>query len=159
MSSDQITFEIVKLVVQFLGAALISWLAVKLAISRYKSEKSWERQIEAYVGIIKSLTELSILKRKMLGNHEANREQSEQETKDFDNKYQENRLKIIEYIAIAKICLPKEISKYFSEIYEEMEKSRDYDDHYIDLYSDLKIVESHIEKMTIYAQKALAQQR
>ena len=40
-------FELSKLAVQFIGALVITWLAVKWALSRYKAEKTWELRMAA----------------------------------------------------------------------------------------------------------------
>ncbi|TCA28414.1 hypothetical protein E0H70_21085 [Rhizobium leguminosarum bv. viciae] len=51
-------FEGVKLLGQLLAAGLVGWIGVRWALALYKAEKIWERQFEAYSGVVKALTEM-----------------------------------------------------------------------------------------------------
>lgn len=44
-----LTFELVKLVLQLGGAVIVARLTVSWALKRYKSEKTWERRMTAYI--------------------------------------------------------------------------------------------------------------
>ena len=51
-------FEVYKLIAQLGGALLIARLTVYWALSRFKSEKLWERQSAALSEVLQAVTEL-----------------------------------------------------------------------------------------------------
>jgi hypothetical protein len=53
--------DVAKILLQFGLTALVAWMAVVLALKRYKSEKLWDLQIEAAAEVLKALQELSRL--------------------------------------------------------------------------------------------------
>lgn len=55
MSDTNWTLEGVKLAGQLGGAALIAYITVRLALTRYKNEKMWEKRLGIYADLIEAL--------------------------------------------------------------------------------------------------------
>jgi hypothetical protein len=53
--------ELTEQILQLLGALLIAWVTVRLALKRFKSEKGWERQISTVADLLVVIGEMDRL--------------------------------------------------------------------------------------------------
>ncbi|WP_281978558.1 hypothetical protein [Pseudorhizobium flavum] len=51
-------FEIGKLLAQIGAAAVVAWLGVRWALTRYKSERLWDRRLALYTELLTSITDM-----------------------------------------------------------------------------------------------------
>jgi len=148
-------FEAVKLIAQLIGAAFVAWLTVTLALRRFKKEKSWERQIEAYLGIIRSLSDLRSVNVQELREMEMHADLSDDERAEQSRIYKEAQSKLNDYISIGAIVLPMKEVVELRGIFQEIQKSRNYEDRYTDTDNEVGIIDKHIARMVRYGQAAV----
>ena len=122
MLISQLQIEIAKLCLQFLGALLVAWLTVKWALSRYKSEKSWDRRLSAYVDAITAIREMKLVAGKWY----------DQEISDYqvaDEKYEEEqsvryraaRKRLDEALATATLLLSEQDSNILQNLTQHID--------------------------------------
>jgi hypothetical protein len=101
-------WDVLKLIVQFAGALLIAWLAVRWALGRFKSEKAWERETAALADVLSALREMY----RVLGRWERQEleraELSESAEKKLRKRYATAKSKFEEVSAVAIMLLPQE---------------------------------------------------
>ncbi|MCK1753820.1 hypothetical protein IVA78_00915 [Bradyrhizobium sp. 137] len=118
--------ELSKLALQFCGALLIAWLAVRWALSRFKSEKAWERRIGAMADVLSALREmlrvLAIWEDRELRGVDQNEEYEEKLRK----RWQEAEAKFKAVSAIAILVLPREAADRI-EMLERALADKNYD--------------------------------
>lgn len=148
-------FEFLKLALQLIGAASIAWLTVNLALRRFKKEKSWERQIDAYLGIIRSLSDLRAVNERELREMELHADSSEEESAEQRAIYKSAKAKLNDYISIGSLVLPDREVMELSGIFSEIEKCRSYEDRYVDTDHEVGIINRHIKTMVGYGKKAV----
>jgi hypothetical protein len=119
-----IILEVAKLITQFVGAIVIARLAVTWALNRYKSEKTWERRLAAYVDVVSALSEMRLIVGRwydeVILRHDVPSEQDAAQRE----RYQVSKRRFDEGIAAALLLLPKEVSESLSEIERGIERSR-----------------------------------
>lgn len=49
--------ELIRLAAQFAAGLIVAWLTVRWALSRFKSEKRWERQASALIDVLNAIDE------------------------------------------------------------------------------------------------------
>jgi hypothetical protein len=120
-----IGFEAVKLSLQFAGALYIAWRAVRWALSRYKSEKHWERRLAAYTDLLSAMgTLMQILDvweaRENTGEKEPELESVESRAR----RYWEARRKLAEARSVTLLLLPDAVNDALSELIRGLHDSR-----------------------------------
>ena len=99
-------FESIKLAAQLIGALVVSWLAVRWALSRYKSEKSWERRLSAYSDIVAALGEMRAVLWEWMLEAAGAFTLSVEGRQRLSNRYAEARAKLDEGRSVAELLLP-----------------------------------------------------
>ncbi|MBX4876644.1 hypothetical protein HJA89_27795 [Rhizobium bangladeshense] len=104
--------ELVKILAQLLGAIVVARLTVTWAISRHKSEKTWERKEAAFTDILDSLLtmERAIDQQARLSRTFMDFVSNEQ-IKVLQAEYRAARQRYQQAIAIAQLLLPDEVSQ------------------------------------------------
>lgn len=117
MSADQVWLEVAKLAVQFVGAIAVARLAVRWALSRYKDEKTWERQLTAYVEVCSALGEMRLIVGRWADEIEgAGKRYSEEFKKKSAERYSAAKRNIENAGAVARLILPPETNGVLSKL-------------------------------------------
>ena len=141
MPNEVIAFEATKLILQFFGAAIIARLAVSWALKRYKSEKTWERLLTAYVDVIAALGQMrlvvgrwsdEVLERRFVSS---DRDAAQKEL------YQNARRRLDEGVAIATLLLPDETAKLLEGLERALDNARQGQDQFQDLDSEYGVLD------------------
>lgn len=108
MTWEQVAFELVKLALQAAGALLVARLAVNWALSRYKEEKTWERQLAAYADVLAALSDMRLIVGKWADEIEGSVKHTEDYKKLHKERYKSAKRKFEETLAVASLILPKQ---------------------------------------------------
>lgn len=125
MSAEEIAFEAVKLALQFGGALFIAWRAVQWALSRYKSEKIWERRLAAYTDLLAALARMN----QALGIWELEALRvpvnlSDSDRADVLRRYNEARRAVEETWGAAQLILPDDVAKLLASFATDIDNAR-----------------------------------
>lgn len=104
-------WEFAKIAVQLAGAVLVARLAVTWALKRYKTEKAWDREMEALANVVQALSEMDRVIFKWMQEYARETEFSDQYSEELETRYREARRKFETTAAAAAILLPKEINE------------------------------------------------
>ena len=135
--------EAVKLALQFSGALVIARLTVKWALGRYKSEKTWERRLSAYVDAIASVAEMERLVSMWLDRAYRRGEVADDERAREGAEYRSARRKLDEGTSAARLLLPGVTSDIFSTLELDLDKA-----------SNAEFLEDHLESQLTALLKA-----
>jgi hypothetical protein len=102
-------WEVPKLVLQLLGAAFIAWLTVRLALRRFKSEKTWERQISTLADLLVAIEEMHRIAEFRLNAEIEHREIREEQQNDLGTSYGNAMSDFEKGAAMAAVLLPPNI--------------------------------------------------
>ena len=154
-TSTTILIEVCKLIAQFFGAFLIARLAVRWALRRYKSEKTWERQLSAYVDAVTALSEM----RQVVGSwsdevleHRSTTPEHDAELRD---RYQKSKRRLDEGVAAALLLLPKDTAKLLSGLEREIQRSREGYDQLLDLDSQYEVLDKALKRLIAEGRRVL----
>lgn len=114
-------FELSKLAVQFIGALVITWLAVKWALSRYKAEKTWELRMAAYVDATTAISEMKLVTKKWFDEAILDFNPSVDYQEIQRQKYRNARQKLDESLAKALLLLPQETSRVIKDMIDQID--------------------------------------
>ena len=103
-------WEVIKLIVQFVGALFIARLTVQWALGRFKSEKSWERQTTTFAEVISALREFERILDQLYQDEIHARSYSDEFLNRLNKRHQEIRNRYQEASSLAAIILPDDIS-------------------------------------------------
>ena len=140
-------FEIAKLIAQFIGAGLIAWFAVRLALSRYKTEKKWERRLTAYVDAVFALAEMRQMIRRWMDSYVQNREPSEEQEAILLDRYQSARRKLDEGVAVGLMVLPWRTANLLSDFVKDFDAAQKGDSWFEVLDSQHVLINAVISKI------------
>lgn len=121
---QQIGFEIAKLILQLAGAALVAWLTVKLALSRFKTEKSWERRLSAYTDVLSALSEMDRALDRWVQELENRDTLSSDQHTELMNTYHQASRRVDEVHAIADLLLPKTTRDTLDRLRKELQSDQ-----------------------------------
>ncbi|MFC3097391.1 hypothetical protein [Alteraurantiacibacter palmitatis] len=109
--SSTLIFEVLKLIAQLAGAAVVARLAVGWALKRYKSERMWDRRLAAYADLVDALSEIYRLNSRWLDHWEGQRGPTEEESARQNQRYREATKILNQTISTGKLILPTETQK------------------------------------------------
>ena len=109
-------FEIGKLIIQFLGALLIARLAVRWALSRYQTEKMWERRLSAYSDVMAAVGDMKRLNRLWFEDAVTQKDRPEDVREAQGERFKKARRRLNETIATANLLLPKPTQDTLAEL-------------------------------------------
>lgn len=132
--------EAVRLAAQLVGAILVARLAVRWALARYKTEKTWERRLSAYVDVVTALSEMKLVVGLWIDAieqaHRPRTDEPEQR-----ERYRSAKRRLDEATATAQLLLPSTTSKRLLTLDLEMEKAKRFKDQYEDLNNQYAVIE------------------
>lgn len=138
--------EAVKLIAQLLGAILVARLAVRWALSRYKTEKTWERRLSAYVEVVTALSEMKLIVGLWIDAIErAHLLRSDEPAQ--RERYQSAKRRLDEATATAQLLLPPTTYKRLLTLDVEMEKAQRFKDQYEDLNNQYAVIEETLSSV------------
>lgn len=128
------------MLMQFGGALVIAWVTVRWALRRYKSEKTWERRLAAYVEAATAIGEMQTIVGRWFDQAVECREPSEELQSLQTDRFRAAKRRLDESEAAALLLLPTETSTLLSNLRKNLESGRRADswqEHLDDQYAML----------------------
>ncbi len=139
-------WEVLKLIVQFSGALTIAWFTVRWALGRFKSEKTWERQITNYADVVSSLREM----KRILDQYYDDEIKSRNFTEAYLDKLSERnrgiRDRFQEASSLAAIIQPRDISEVILKLEADLADGN-YDSRFDAIDNELHLVSTALETL------------
>lgn len=155
MTSDQLAFEVAKLALQFAGAALIAWLAVRWALRRYKAEKVWERRLGAYSDMVVALSEMLRLNRAWYEDVITDQVR----TADFEarrtERYRAAGLQLDLAVSAARLLLPESTRQILDSLEQKMSSGTNFKTYLDALEHDAEVLGDALEEIVIDGRQQL----
>lgn len=132
MAWQGIAWEVVKLAGQALTALVVARLAVRWALSRFKQEKVWERQLAAQSDILVALAEMRRVYGRWIDQLETHSRSSEDADREHNDRYRAAKRKLEEAMPLAQLLLPAEVTRILNKLEDDREKvytGDQYDDY------------------------------
>lgn len=132
MKAELIIVELVKLALQLSGALIVARLAVKWALNRYKSEKTWERQLSAYADAVTAVSEMRLVVGRWIDDEIENKQASDEHDAEHAQRYRSARRRLEEGLAAAVLILPNRTSGALKQLMIDMDnapRAENYLDH------------------------------
>ncbi len=150
-----IYLEIGRLIIQFGGAIVIARLAVTWALDRYKSEKTWERRLAAYVDVVSALSEMRLIVGRWYDEVILRRDVPTEQDAAQRERYQSSKRRFDEGVAAALLLLPKEVSESLSEIERGIERSRKGHSEEEDLDNLYGVLDEGLKRLVVGGRRIL----
>lgn len=150
----QITFEALKLAAQFGGALFIARKAVQWALNRYKSEKHWERKLQAYTDLLAAIGAI----KEVLDVWETwelfRSKPTEEMQKEYRIRYWAAKQKLQEAIGVAGLLLPGEIARLLTDLNNELRKKTQESDSWMEAIATESAILSKLQQQVLQVGKA-----
>ena len=140
MRAELIIVELVKLALQFSGALIVARLAVKWALNRYKSEKTWERQLSAYADAVTAISEMRLVVGRWIDDEIENKQASEERNAEHAQRYRSARRRLEEGLAAAVLILPNQTSDGLKQLMIDIDNAGRGDNYLDDLESQYSLL-------------------
>lgn len=147
--------ELAKLAAQFLGALVVARLAVGWALRRYKTEKTWERRLSAYVDGLSALGEMRLVVGRWHDELITDRHVSDEQSAAQLTRYQAARRRLDEGVAVAALLLPTESAGLLAGLDRSLEASRAGHDQVDDLDRQYGVLDQAMKEFTRHGRAAL----
>ena len=155
VTPTQIWFELCKLALQAAGAIFVARLAVRWALARYKEEKTWERQLAAYVDVCTALGEMRLIVGKWADQMEGARNYSDDFQKVMGDRYRNAKKNLENTIAVASLILPRETHNLLHRLETDIEKIDCPDDAYEAYNLEYSLIDDALATLTKQGRQAL----
>jgi hypothetical protein len=99
-------WEVIKLIVQFVGALMLAWLTVEWALRRFKSEKMWERRTTALADVLTALRDMDRVNDEWLDDYYKQQDVGPERDAKLSERLTTARKKFENVASIAMIILP-----------------------------------------------------
>lgn len=157
--SELLSQEPYKLLSQLLVGLVIAlaatWLAVVLALARFKKEKLWERRLATYADLIDALSEMRRILLVWVRREEEGAPDNEEYEKELRERYHRAKLKFETTAGIARVLLDDAIP-IIKRVEDELESSRGkYATFYESVDSGAHTVHVALKEIQIIARKHL----
>jgi hypothetical protein len=150
-----VVIEVCKLAAQFAGALLIAKLAVSWALNRYKSEKTWDRQLAAYVDAVTALSEMRLV----VGSWSDELTGALLVSSDSDgiqsDRYKIAKRKLEEGVAAARLLLLSDTANLLAGLSPEIEIAKRGHDQVEDLDRQYDILDRTLNRLIEEGRKTL----
>ncbi|TAA61868.1 hypothetical protein [Shinella sp. JR1-6] len=117
--------ELLKSMLQLLGAALVAWLAVRWALARFKSERMWERQFSVLSDLLSAVFDLSRMLREWDDHFSEKHILSGARIAELREQYERQRQRIRDCSILAAIVVPVEAAEKIATVESDLEKAFD----------------------------------
>ena len=146
-----------KIVIGVIIAVTSAWVTVRLSLSKYRTEKWWDRKIEAYTNVIEAFHHSKAFSDKHLGAEWRGRELDPDIDKEIRAKVKLAHGEIEKYINIGSFIFSNEFYTRLKEYQRESERISNESHGWVDyLVNDQEHMESCISDLIVLAQKDLS---
>jgi hypothetical protein len=139
-------WELLKLLAQFSGALIVAYLTVRWALTRFKSEKTWERQSAALADVFSALREMERVKYIEYSIEIEHREPSDQYVEKLRSRYSEAEKKFYDVAAIAVLVLPTGIAAVIEKLEDDL-KNGDYGSRFEQLDAETYFISTAVKSL------------
>jgi hypothetical protein len=144
-----IWLELLKLAAQLVGAIVVAKLAVQWALERFKSEKSWERQLSALTDVIAALGAMTrVAKSWMSDYYDESRPTKEREEEQM-KLYRGGELLLQSVAATARLILPSKLADHISQTENKLKSIGDNPNYEEWLIMELEILEERTDELIV----------
>jgi len=116
--------ELIKLGLQFAGALAIARLTVTWALSRFKTEKAWERKIASMAEVLSALREMVRVLSIQEDRHLRHAEDNEEYENKLRERWQAAKLKFEAVSAVAILILPQEAADRIQHLEDKLANAK-----------------------------------
>ncbi|OQP86009.1 hypothetical protein BTR14_13075 [Rhizobium rhizosphaerae] len=139
--------ELIRLAAQLVGAIFVAKLAVQWALLRFKSEKSWERQVTAIVDVVTAMGAMKRVSKRWLDDFYSDSNTTEPYMAQLRALHREAELKLEQVSAAARLILPEKLANHI-ELTERKLRSIDDCPNYEEmLILELEILDNRSEEL------------
>ena len=155
ITQEQIWFELCKLALQAGGAIFVARLAVRWALARYKEEKTWERQLAAYVDVCTALGDMRLIIGKWADQEEGVVNYSEDFQSRMGERYHAAKKNMENTVAVASLILPRETHNLLHQLEIDLEKVKCPEDRYEEYNAKYLLIDDALVALTKQGRQAL----
>lgn len=119
---DQLALQAGSLIAQLSGTAVIAWLAVRWAISRFKLEKSWENQLSVYTRTVAAIGEMRTINLIRLNDIEEHVDRTEEYNVHLNDRYRVAQQEFDHCVAISRLILSEEAHRAFATLQRDVRR-------------------------------------
>lgn len=130
-----LTFELVKLVLQLSGAVIVARLTVSWALKRYKSEKTWERRMTAYIDALGAIGAMERISGRQFDRAIVGRDTSPEQDEIELEEWRSSRRRLNENIVSARLLFSEKTSVILADLDKAM-FSAAQNDFYVESLDD-----------------------
>lgn len=120
LSWGHVLFELAKVLMQGAVALLVGFFAVRWALKRYKSEKTWERRLSAYADIVSALSEMRLVVGRWADEMESGREYNQSISPEMRGRYSAARRAFEGSSALARLLLPEDTHTLITKLDQDI---------------------------------------
>ena len=147
MNAAQVALEVARLAAQLIGALVVARYAVNWALTRYKSEKTWEQRLLAYVSTIVALSEMRLVVGQWIAELEQHRDPPEDVQESQRERYNTAKRRLDEGSATARLLLPAPVSDLLDGIDKTMRRLPRTHDQYADLNNQYSVIDDNLHAL------------
>lgn len=111
-----LTFELLKLVLQLSGAVIVARLTVSWALKRYKSEKTWERRMTAYIDALGAIGAMERISGRQFDRAIVGRDTSPEQDEIELEEWRSSRRRLNENIVSARLLFSEKTSVILTSV-------------------------------------------
>lgn len=130
-----LTFELLKLVLQLSGAVIVARLTVSWALKRYKSEKTWERRMTAYIDALGAIGAMERISGRQFDRAIVGRDTSPEQDEIELEEWRSSRRRLNENIVSARLLFSEKTSVILADLDKAM-FSAAQNDFYVESLDD-----------------------
>lgn len=142
-----IWLELLKLAAQLVGAIVVAKFAVKWALERFKSEKSWERQVTALVDVVTAMGAMERVARRWLDDYYSESKSTDAYMDQLQKLHRDAELKVQEVSAAARLILPKTLADHIELTERHIRSTGDCPNYEEMIALELEILETRSEEL------------
>lgn len=132
MSPQLLWVEVAKLVLQLVGALGVARLTVHWALGRYKTEKTWERKLTAYIDVLTAVSEMPTVSDQWHDDELLRRDRPNEHDIETADRYKVAKRKLDESAAIALLLLSEQTQETLKTLNLELSKRADSLEEHLD---------------------------
>lgn len=121
MITSPFIIELAKLITQFGITLLAAWVAFRWALTRYKAEKTWDRQMNAYVEATMAISAMMAVVGKWFNDSITRTERTEEFRLEQSRRYREAKNHLDGAVAISQLLLSKKAADLMRELVRDLD--------------------------------------
>lgn len=112
--------ELIKLALQVFGALMVTWVTVRLALRRFKSERRWERQTSTLADLLIVIDELDRINEILLRAERTHLTLSEERQNKFSEDWGKAMRDFEKGAAVAAVLLPSDLFAIIKQLRSDL---------------------------------------